>query len=140
MHLGAALVADEQALEVVQPSEGALDHPADAAEPGAVLGLATSDQRLDPALAQELAVLVVVVSAVGDDALGSVARATDSPTHGWHRFDERDQLGDVVAVTARDRPGERDPARVDEEMVLGAGTSSIHRARARFGAPFFAWI
>jgi hypothetical protein len=25
-------------------------------------------------------------------------------------------------------------------MVLGAASSSVHRARARFGAPFLAWI
>ncbi len=43
MHLGAALVADEQALEVVQPGEAALDDPPEATEPGAVLGLATGD-------------------------------------------------------------------------------------------------
>lgn len=39
----AAVVADQQTLEVMQPGEGALDDPADAAEPGAVLGLAASD-------------------------------------------------------------------------------------------------
>jgi hypothetical protein len=35
--LGAAFVADEQALEVVEPGEGAFDDPAEAAEAGAVL-------------------------------------------------------------------------------------------------------
>ena len=39
----AAVVPDEQPLEVMQPGEGALDDPADAAEPGAVLGLAAGD-------------------------------------------------------------------------------------------------
>ena len=42
----AAVVADEQALEVVEPGEGAFDDPAVAAEPGAVLGLAAGDQRV----------------------------------------------------------------------------------------------
>jgi len=46
----AAVVADEQPLEVVQPGEGALDDPAGAAEAGAVLGLAASDLRCDPPL------------------------------------------------------------------------------------------
>src|SRR5207253_2572723 len=31
--------------------------------------------------------------------------------------------------------GERDPGRVDEEVLLGAGPASVDRARARFGAP-----
>lgn len=50
MDFVAAVVADEQPLEVVQPGEGALDDPAGAAEAGAVLGLAASDLRCDPPL------------------------------------------------------------------------------------------
>jgi hypothetical protein len=41
--LVAAVVADEQSLEVMQPGEGALDDPPHAAEPGSVLGLAAGD-------------------------------------------------------------------------------------------------
>ena len=48
----AAVVADEQSLELVEPGEGAFDDPAVAAEPGAVLGLTPSDLRSDPALAE----------------------------------------------------------------------------------------
>jgi hypothetical protein len=48
--LVAAVVADEQPLEVMQPGEGALDNPADVAESGAVLGLAARDLRGDAAL------------------------------------------------------------------------------------------
>jgi hypothetical protein len=39
MHLRLALVTNEQPLEVVQPSEGALDDPAVAAEGRTVLGV-----------------------------------------------------------------------------------------------------
>ena len=138
MDLGAAVVADEQPLELVQPGEGALDDPAVAAEPGAVLGLAAGDHRRDAALAEQAAVLVVVVAAVGDHALGAAARATRLAGDGRHLLEERDQLGDVVAVAAGERPGEREPAPVYEEVVLGAGTAPVDRARARCGAPFFA--
>jgi hypothetical protein len=62
-----AVVADEQPLEVVQPGEGALHHPAGAAKPGAVLGPAAGDLGRDPAVAELAAVLVVVVAAVGLD-------------------------------------------------------------------------
>lgn len=138
--LVAAVVADEQSFEVMQPGEGAFDDPADASEPGTVLGLASRDQGSDAALADEPAVLVVVVAAVGDELVGTAAGSADDAAHGRHRVKERDQLGDVVAVAAGYRVGERDPRRVDEEMVLGAGSAPVHRARARFGAPFFAWM
>jgi hypothetical protein len=113
-----AVVADEQPLEVVQPGERALHHPAGAAKPGAVLGLAAGDLGRDPAVAELAAVLVVVVAAVAGHALGPAARAADLAAHRWHRVDERDQLGDVVAVAARDLPGERDPRRVNQKVVL----------------------
>ena len=120
MDFVAAVVADEQPLEVMQPGEGALDDPADAAQPGAVLGPASSDDRLDASRANEAAVLVVVVATIGDQFVGAEAGSADDAAHGWDPFDQRDQLSDVVAVATRDRPGERDPGCVYEKMVLGA--------------------
>lgn len=138
MDLVAAVVADEQALEVVQPGEGALDDPAGAAEPGAVRALAAGDLWPDAAPAQLVPVRVVVVAAIGGDALGPATRSAQRAAYGWDALDERDQLGDIVAVAAGERPGERDAGRVDQEVVLGAVSAAINRARARFGAPFLA--
>lgn len=138
MDLGATVVADEQSLEVVQPGEGALDDPAGAPEPGAVLGLTAGDLRLDSELPDEAAVLVVVVAAIGSDPLRPPSWPADHASHGRYPLEQREQLRDVVAVAAGQRPGERDPARVYEKVVLGAGSGSINRARARLGAPFFA--
>jgi hypothetical protein len=110
----AAVVADEQSLELVEPGEGALDNPACPSESGAVLGLAAGDLGLDPELPEKAPVLVVVVAAVGDDPLGSSAGAADLAAHRRDTLDQRDQLGDVVAVAAGDRPGQRDPGGVYE--------------------------
>jgi len=142
VHLGAAVVADEQPFEVVEPGEGAFDDPAVAAQAGAVFGLAACDLGFDAAFAEETSVLVVVVATVGSDAVGPSTWSSDLAAHGRHLVNERDQLGDVVAVTARDAPGERDAGGVYQEVVLGAVSGSINRARARFGAPFFActWL
>ncbi len=118
MHVGAALIADEQALEPVQPGEGALDHPAPAAKAGAVLGAAAGDHRGDSASAQLTAVAVVVVAAVADDLLGPSPGSPNEPAHRRHSLEEREQLGDVVAVAARQGAGERDPGRIDEEVML----------------------
>ena len=122
----------------MEPGEGSFDDPADAAEAGAVLGLAPRDLRFDPAGAEFAAVLVVVVVAVGGDAVGPPARPADLAADRRYALDQRHELGDVVAVAAGDRPGERDPGRVYEQVMLGARSGSINRARARRGAPFFA--
>ena len=137
MDVGAAVVADEESFELVQPGEGALDDPAVASEAGAVFGLATGDLTRDPSLAELAPLRPVVVGAVCGEAIWSPARPPDSATYRRDAIDERDQLRDVVAVAARERPGERDPGRVDEEVVLGAVSGSINRARARRVAPFF---
>ncbi len=103
-----------------------------------MLGLAAADLGFDPTGAELAPVLVVVVAAVGRNPLRSSARSTDLAAHRWDAVDERYQLGDVVAVAAGDGPGERDPGRVYEKVMLGAVSGSINRARARRGAPFFA--
>jgi len=122
----------------VQPGEGAFDDPAGAAESGAVSGVAACDLGCDPEPSELAAVLVVVVAAVGADTLGPTPRPADVATHRRHPLDKRNQLCYVVAVAGRDRPGERDPARVDQEVVLGTVSAPVNRARARLGAPFFA--
>jgi hypothetical protein len=134
----AAVGADEEAAAVVEPGEGALDDPAVAAEPGAVLGLAASDHGLDAALPDEPAVLVVVVAAVGDQGCRPASGAAEAATDGRYRIEQFDQLRDVVAVAAGERPGERDAAAVYEQVVLAAAPAAVDRAGTRLGAPFFA--
>ena len=90
MDLGAAVVADEQPLELVQPGEGAFDDPAVAAQSGAMLGFATGDLRCDPALSKLATASVVVVAAVGADAVGSAAWPADLAAYRGDAIDERD--------------------------------------------------
>jgi hypothetical protein len=110
----AAVVADEQSLELVQPGEGALDDPAVAAKPGAVLGLATGDLGSDAAAAELAAMAVVVVRAVGAETFRSPTRPAGLAAHRRHTVEQRDQLRAVVTVAAADCPGKRDPGRVYE--------------------------
>ena len=138
MDVRAAVVADEQSFELVQPGEGAFDDPAVTTKAGAVLGVASCDLGFDAALAELAATARVVVSAIAGDSVGPPTRPADLAAHRRHAVDERDQLGAVVAVAAGEPPGERDPAALDQEVVLGAVPGSINRARARLGAPFFA--
>lgn len=98
MHVGAALVADEQSFEAVQPGERALDDPTEASEPGAVWLVATRDDCLDSAPAQLDEVVLVVVGAVGEDTVGTLPRVSRHPCHRRDSVEQRDQLQNVVAV------------------------------------------
>lgn len=113
-----------------------------AAEPGAVLGLATGDDGLDAALPEEPAVLVVVVAAVGDQRPWSPSRTANAAADGWHAVEQFEQLRDVVAVAAGERPGKRDAAAVYEQVVLAAGPATVDPAGTGFGAALFAcrWL
>ena len=138
MGLVAAVGADEQSPPVVEPGEGAFDDPAFAAEAGAVLGLTPRDHRFDSSLPDEAAVLVVVVAAVGDDAVRAMSGSTGAAADVRHAVEQREQLRDVVAVAAGERPGQRDAAAVYEEMLLATAPASVDRAGTRLRAPFFA--
>ena len=134
----AAVCADEKSAAVVQPGEGAFDDPAFTSEAGAVFGLTSRDHRLDSSLPDEPAVLVVVVAAVSDDAVGAPPRPAGATANRRHPIEQRKQLGDVVAVGAGECPRERDAAAVYEEVLLAAAAAPVDRAGARLRAPFFA--
>ena len=140
MDVVAAVGADEETAVVVEPGEGALDDPAVLSQRGAVGGLAPGDHGFDAAFPDQPAVLVVVVAAIGEQRLGPSTRPPDSATDGRHPVEKFEQLGDVVAVAAGQRPGQRDPAAVYEEVVLAACPTAIDGAGTRFRAPFFAWM
>jgi hypothetical protein len=136
--LVAAVGAYEQSAAVVQPGEGPFDDPAVAAESRSVSALPACDHRHNTQLCNQAPVLVVVVAAVGEQPLGSPPRSSDFAANGWHPLEQVEQLGDVVAVRAAQRPGKRDAAGVYEEMVLAACPAAVDRARPCLGAPFFA--
>src|SRR5512144_2988544 len=77
VRFGVAFIARAQAAQVVQPGECALDDPARAAHARAMFAAAPGDHRLDAALAQLAAVLVVVIAAIGEHSFGALTRPTD---------------------------------------------------------------
>jgi hypothetical protein len=118
--VGVAFVARAQPAEVVQVGEGAFDDPALAPEAGAVCDAAAGDHGLDAAGPEQASMLVEVIAAVGQDQVGLLARSADlaGDRPGGERVKQRDQLGDVVAVSAGQRHGQRDAAGVDDQVVL----------------------
>lgn len=113
-----AFEPDSQASEVVQPCEGALDDPPGLSKATAVRLTPTGDLRGDAGSVQWFAIFVVIVAAIGlhDDRLGQ--RPSPLATNGPDGLDEGQQLGNVVAVGAREDQRERDALRFGHEVVL----------------------
>ncbi|ANP52140.1 hypothetical protein AVL59_23540 [Streptomyces griseochromogenes] len=79
-----------------------------------MLGASPGDQRLYAELPHQATVLVVVVPAVCENDVRSAPWSAALAPHGWHGFEERDELGDVVAVAASQRDSERDARAVGD--------------------------
>jgi len=84
------------------------------AEPAAVLRLSAGDDRFDAEFPDEAPVLVMVVAAVSEQPLRSSPRPAGAAVYRRHPVEQRQQLRDVVAVAAGERPGQRQAAGVYE--------------------------
>ncbi len=124
-----AFIANPKAPEVVQVRKAALDHPALGSQPRAMLGPASGDDGCDATGSQQASVGVEVIAAIGQDSVGSAA-GPSAPTpdrSGMQVIQQRDQLGDVVAIAGRERDGKGDTRPIDQQMVLGAHPGAINR-------------
>ena len=102
----------------MKPGEASLHDPALGAQSRAVVLTAAGDQGLDAAGPELAAVLVVVIAPVGEQPIGALAGAADLAGDRHHAVDQGQQLGDVVAVAARQCDRQRQPAGVGQQVVL----------------------
>lgn len=116
--IGVTLPADAEPAELVKPGEAALHDPPLGAQPRAVVLTAPGDPGLDAAGPELAAVLVVVIAPVGEQPIGAPARAADLAGDRHDAVDQRQELGDVVAVPACEGDRERQPAGVGQQVVL----------------------
>jgi hypothetical protein len=130
-----ALVADAQPPVLVQPGDRALDDPPLPSKPGTVAALRPGDLRLNVTVTQLPAALARVVGTVAVQAVRPTARAAAPSAHWWDRINQGDQLGDVVAVAAGERAGQRRAAAAGDYVMLGAASCAVDRAGTGLGAP-----
>ena len=138
MNVGTTLVADGEAAEAVEPSERALDDPAVPAQLLAAVDAASSDARLDVALASDPPAHRIVIGLVGMQLVGPAARATSGTADGRDRVQGRFEQEMVVAIGRAQETGERRPVSVDHNMALRARFAAIRWVRAGFESPFSA--
>lgn len=125
MEIGSSFMADAESFELVQPGEGALNHPANLAQSGTMDDAASGDHGLDTALPEQAAVLVEVVASVGVQPPGPAAGSSTQTPDRRYCVQQGQELGDIVPVAARERHGERRSVTVDDQVVLGAGARPI---------------
>ena len=132
MDVVAAIVADAKTAKAMQPCDGPLDDPAEAAESTAVTMIATSDEGKNSVTPQLLAVGSGIVGAVGEDGSRPATSVPVMVFQGRDAGDQRQQLRHVVRIGAGDDGRERDAAAVGHQMMLGARARAIGGIRTRF--------
>jgi hypothetical protein len=80
----------------------------------------------------------VVVAAVGVDLAGASPRPATPATDRWDRVQQRQQLGDVVAVAAGQDHRQGDAGGVGDQVVLAAQPAPVDRAGTGEVPPFSA--
>ena len=138
MDVVADLPAHPESAEPVQQRDSLLHHPAVDAEAGAMFDSALREVGCDAFVANLFSVGVVVVGPIGVQAVWSAAWPAGFAPNGWYGFDQREELGDVVSVTAGQCDGEWDARAFGDDMVFRAGLGAVDRARASFGPPLSA--
>lgn len=127
-----ALETNTQTTEVMQPGMSALDHPTVLAQTAATFGSTFSNDRLDAAFAQLLAMWFGVIAAIGIDGTRLLQRSATHAPDRRNDINQGQQLRDVVGVRASQDGGNRDAVGVGCDVVLGFWSRAIRGVRARF--------
>lgn len=140
--VGSTFPADTKSFEAVEPGEGALDHPSVGTQAAPMRCAAAGDDGQDQTGSDLVAVGVVVIAAVREYRLRLVARPPGPAADWWDGIEQGHELGDIVAVAAREDDGERGAVSVGDQVVLGAGPSPVNWRRACLEPPFSAltWL
>jgi len=135
MDARASLITDGQTTEAMQPRHRTLHHPSRTSQAAPVRRPASCELRLDPTAVQGVAVRLGIVGAIALDQPGLPTRTAGRPAQAREGVDERQQLGDVVAIGRGQRRDERNPVRVGKKVMLRPGLAAIGRVRSSFFPP-----
>jgi hypothetical protein len=136
VEVGAYLVADAEAFELVEPGEGPFHDPAGLAQPRAVRDTSASDLRCDATSPEDAPVLVVVVAAVGEQPARPVPRPPAKSSDAGDGVQQRRQLSDIVPVSAGQGDSDGCAVPVDNQVVLAARPGTVDRRRSGVSPPF----
>lgn len=140
MDIAAAFVADGEAAELCEPSQGPLDDPPVSPQSLAALDTAAGDPVLDATAGESLTTAAVVIGFVGVQLRRPFAWPSPALADWWDSIDDRLQHPAVVDVGACQLQREGNALRIGEDVALRAGLAPVGRVRACRRPPFFAAI
>jgi hypothetical protein len=119
----------------MEPSQRAFHDPARATESAAMGRAALGELRANPAAMQGVAMRLRIVATVALNQGGLADGRTRAAAERRDRVDQRQELGDVMAVGGRQQCRQRDAACFGENVVLRPGLTAIGWVRSSFFPP-----
>ena len=135
MDIRPTFITNPQATVLVEPRQGAFYDPPIDTQATAVRGPTPGQEGDNAASPQLLPMGLRVKGAVPQDRVGTPPGPSHFARDGWDGIDQRQQLGNVVAVGPGDLDRQRDPVGRGQDMMLGAGLAPIRRIGAGLGPP-----
>jgi hypothetical protein len=135
VNAGPTFVAQVEAAKPMQPRQRAFHNPPRATEPAAMRRAALRELGIDPAAMQRVAVRLRIVAPVALNQRRFARGATRTAAERRNRVDQRQQLGDVVAVGGGQDRRQRDASRLGENVVFRPRLTAIGWVRSSFFPP-----
>jgi hypothetical protein len=133
-----SFVSHAQSTKLVQPCDGALDHPSGLAQIAAVRRAALGDLVSDSPPFQRQPMLLTVVSAIGLHAPGLMKCSSTLASNGSHTFYQWHELCDVMPIGFGQNDIDRHALGVDEKVVFAPRLTAIGWVRSSFFPPWTA--
>jgi hypothetical protein len=136
--VSAAFVADGEAAEAAEPSQGTLDHPAMPSQALGAVDPAPGDPRLDRAPAQRPSALREIVALIGMELGRSPAWPSSTLADWRHGIDHLLEEAAVVDVCRGKAEGEWNALGISDQVALGACSAAVGRVGTSLLAPLLA--
>jgi len=135
MNICAALVTDAQATELVQPTEGAFDHPAGFAQAAAMRPTFACQSPGDAQSAQPTLMRTAAISPIALHHLRPLSRPTGFAAQRRNRQHQGLQLAAIMHVGGGDLSAQWNASGIGAKMMFAARFAAVGRVRPRLKPP-----
>ena len=133
--INASFIADTKTTVLMQPRNSPLYNPSAYPQTTSIAGKPLSQKGPDAVSAKLPTVRLAIVSTIPQHRSRTPERSADLTCNQRDRIDQRQQLGEMVTIRARQSDGQRDAVGIGHQMVFRAFFAAIRGVRACFRPP-----
>jgi len=135
MDFGTAFVTNAQAAELMQPTEGAFDHPTGFAQPTAMRPAFACQPSGNSQAVQPTLMRTAAISPIPLHDLRALTRSAGFAAQRWDGQDQGLQLAAVMHIGRRDLDAQRNALGIGAKMMFAARFAAVGRVWSRLKPP-----